>query len=85
MEKIKTFLKSVFITLKGTWDSLPREFKVFGYIVAAAVIDQAVQAVNAETFSFVPVAYRIAVYNLVIVFLTQLKGRVPAVKQKLGV
>lgn len=84
MDKVKIFFQSAFIVVEQTWDSLPREFKVFGYLVAAAIIDQAIQAINPETLSFIPIAYRIAAFNLIIVFLTQLKGRVLTVKTKLN-
>ena len=68
--------------IQKIWDISPKEFKVFTYIVASAFLETVVKALNIDVFTFVPVTYRLAVYNLVVVILVEMAKRLKGVKNK---
>ena len=64
-------MNKVTTRVQETWDLCPKEFKVFAYVVLAAVLEQLAKDLNVDFFSFLPEVYRVAAYNIVVVFIVE--------------
>jgi len=75
---MKKFLKKIVDFLKKVWDRLPKEGKVAVYLFGAAVLEQISKDIRPEFFSFIPLIYRLAIFNLIEVFLVEMVKRLKA-------
>lgn len=69
-------MKKVFDFIQKAWNWLPKEFKVAVYMSGAVALDQLAKDITPELITFVPVAYRIIIFNLVEVFLVEMIKRI---------
>jgi len=64
------------------WDVSPKELKVLLYVALAAALEAIAKELNVDLFKFVPEVYRVATYNLVVVFLVEMAKRLKEGKKK---
>jgi len=57
--------------LQAWWDKLPKAMKVAVYMAVAGALDEIAQTLSPQSFSFIPAAYRFAVFNFVEVLLVE--------------
>ncbi len=75
------YVKKVFDFIQKAWEWLPKEFKVAIYMSGAIALDQVAKDLTPELITFVPVAYRIIIFNLIEVFIVEMAKRIRAQAQ----
>ncbi len=58
------------------WEASPKEAKVFIYILVSALLNQFLKDFRVDFLYFIPEVYRIAVYNLIVVFIVEMAKRI---------
>ena len=72
---VGNYLKAVVRGSQGAWDWLPKEGKVAVYILGAVIIEGIAKSLSPDFLSFIPVQYRLGLYNLLEVLLVETAKR----------
>lgn len=75
-------MKKVRRRVQKVWDKSPKELKVLVYVAVAAALEAVSKEINVDFFKFVPEIYRVAAYNLVVVFLVEMSKRLKEMRKK---
>lgn len=71
MKKIRNFISLILGLLQSFWNWLPKTLKVAIYLAGALILDQLTKDLNLNFLNFIPVAYRLILFNLLEVFIVE--------------
>jgi len=74
-------MKKIKREVKRLWEISPKELKVLLYVAIAAALEAVAKELNADFFKFIPEIYRVAAYNLVVVFLVEMAKRLKTARK----
>ena len=78
MQKVKEILSFIREFIQLVWDWLPKEAKVAAYIFFAAILERVASTLTADALNFIPLIYRVSIFNFIIVLLVEFAKRLRA-------